>query len=147
MNKNITLEKLNIGEEQKILDIIYSDENLENTFGTGNNRISRLLNSTYAAIIKNNNIPVGFIMMSIPNQTNTHEIDIGILTQYQRKGYGSEALQLLKEIIINNQIKTSIQVHKCNLPAIKMVTNTGFSLISSNENYLFYTLENKHSHK
>jgi len=147
MKKNITLESLNTGEEQKILEMIRSDETLIDTFGTGKDRISRLLNSTYTAIIKNDNNPVGFVMMTDPRQTDTHEIDIGILTKYRGQGYGSEALKLLKNIIAFNQIKTSVQVSKCNEPAIKAVTNSGFTLVNSDEKYNFYTLETKSTRK
>ena len=143
MKKNVTLKTLNIGEEQKILEMIRSDEILSDTFGTGIDRMYRLAETTYAAIIKDGNTPVGFIMMADPHQTDTHEIDIGILKDYQKQGYGSEALKLLKEIIINNHIKTSVQVNKCNIPAIKTVTNNGFTLVNSDENYNFYTLETK----
>jgi RimJ/RimL family protein N-acetyltransferase len=147
MKKNITLNALNIGEEQKILEMIRSDETLENTFGTGKDRISRLLNTTYSAIINADNIPVGFVMMTDPKQTDTHEIDIGILTEYRGQGYGSEALKLLKDIIIYNQINTSVQVNKCNEPAIRAVTNNGFALVSTDEKDNFYTLETKSSKK
>jgi len=147
MKKNITLESLNTGEEQKILEMIRSDETLIDTFGTGKDRISRLLNSTYTAINKNDNNPVGFVMMTDPRQTDTHEIDIGILTKYRGQGYGSEALKLLKNIIAFNQIKTSVQVSKCNEPAIKAVTNSGFTLVNSDEKYNFYTLETKSTRK
>ena len=147
MKTNVTLETLHNNQIQNILEMIYKDETLKDTFGTGKDRISRLMNSSYAAIIKNNNTSVGFIMMTDPKGINVHEIDLGILKEYKKNGYGSEALRLLKEKIIEQQVKISIQIRKINIPAIKTVIKNGFSLYHSDKKYNYYNLQNNTTKK
>ena len=59
----ITLEKINYEEENKIVDLIYKDPTLKETFSNHKNITSRILNSIYSAFIKLENETIGFIII------------------------------------------------------------------------------------
>lgn len=139
----IYLQRLEFGDETQILDMISKDEELKDTFSGGNNTISRLMNSIYSAIIKKGNQDVGFVMIVNNEKTDTNEIDMGILKQYRSKGYGTEALRILKQIIIENELDIEIQIKKLNIGAIKSVINNGFVLTKEKEECNYYGIERK----
>ena len=101
MEKNtnrVRLKVLDYSEQQKILEMINSDEALKNTFSGDRNTIGRIFNSLYTAIIKDGSKEVGFIMIVYNGRTGKNEIDLGILTKYRNMGYGTKVLELLKDI-------------------------------------------------
>ena len=134
----IELQKINDNDLSIILDMIYSDVKLEDTFGGNRNTQSRIVNSIYSAIIYNDDESIGFIMFVNNDKTSEIEIDMGLLSQYRNKGYGTQALCLLKQIIKNNNIDVRIQVNNDNISAIKTVEKNGFSIVEENENFKFY---------
>lgn len=139
-SNNIQLERLDYKDQNKILDLINSDSDLKKTFSGGRNTMARLLNTDYAAFIKKENKTIGFIMLVNNGKTNKYEVDIGILKAYRKKGYGSEALSLLKKIIKKNKLNIEIQIKKNNIAAIKSVLNNGFSLIRDDNMCNYYVL-------
>ena len=68
-------------------------------------------------------------------KTNIHEIDMGILEQHRNKGYGTKALGLLKEQILQQKVKVNIQIEIMNESAIKAVIKNGFILDRKDEKY------------
>lgn len=143
MDNKLFLQKIDIGKEYQIIDMIYQDKNLKNTFSNEKNMVSRLLNSVYTAFIKYDDKNVGFITIIENKKTNINEIDIGILTEYQNKGFATEALKQLKQIIITNKIEVEIQIEKSNIYAIKSVLKNNFVLSKEHRNYNYYTLSKK----
>ena len=139
----ITLEKINYEEENKIVDLIYKDPTLKETFSNHKNITSRILNSIYSAFIKLENETIGFIMIVENNKTNTNELDIVILEKYTNNGYGTLALKELKNIILLNKIEIEVQVEKSNICAIKSILNNGFILIKEDKLYYYYSLSEK----
>lgn len=125
----------------KILELINSDSTLKDTFTGGMNTISRIINSSYAAYIKLNKKIIGFIMLVHNTYTNEYEVDMGILNKYQNKGYGTQALNLFKDVIVRNNVEVKIQVNKKNIPAIKSVLNNKFRLIKEDNIYNYYTID------
>jgi len=147
MQENVTLERLNGNDEAKILEIINSDANLKDTFSGERNTIYRILNSSYSALIKDNDETVGFIMMVNNDKTSSQEIDMGVLSQHRNKGYGTKALGLLKEKIIEQQVKVNIQIEKMNIAAIRTVVKNGFILSREDEKYSYYTIGEENEEK
>lgn len=143
MDNKLFLQKIDIGKEYQIIDMIYQDKNLKNTFSNEKNMVSRLLNSVYTAFIKYEDKNVGFITIIENKKTNINEIDIGILTEYQNKGFATESLKQLKQIIITNKIEVEIQIEKSNIYAIKSVLKNNFVLSKEHRNYNYYTLSKK----
>lgn len=141
--EEIYLQRLDDNDLTKILDMIYSDEDLKKTFIGEKNTRSRLLNSIYAAIIKKENTDIGFVMLVDNERTNKSEIDMGILKAYRNKGYGTEVLRQLKSIIISNELDIEIQIKKLNMGAIKSVLNNGFVLKSQNQECNYYGIDRK----
>jgi len=141
MKNDIKLEQLKNNEINIILDIILSDEILRKTFKGQNNTRSRLLASSYVALIKSNDELIGFIMTVLNAKNGIHEVDMGILENYRNKGYGTKALKLLKEIIINEKVKVEVQIKKINSPAIKTVIKNGFVLSREDEAHNYYTVD------
>ena len=97
--ENVRLSRLEYGQEGQILEMIRNDEELRSTFSGRRNTISRLVHTDYSALIKVGRKNVGFVMLVANDQTGKHEIDMGVLSQYRGKGYGSQALAYLKKII------------------------------------------------
>ena len=138
---SVYLERLDYKEQNKIIDLIYKDEVLYETFLEKGNTLGRLSNSAYVAFIKDEDIVVGFVMLVEIPETNTYEVDMGILKDYRKKGYGSIALSLLKDLIKNNKLNVEIQTKKENIGAIKSVLKNGFVLLRQDEECNYYTLE------
>ena len=61
--EDVYLERLEIGDEQPILDMIQQDAILQRTFNGGRNTLTRLINSDYSAMINNGEENVGFVML------------------------------------------------------------------------------------
>lgn len=144
MEKNtnrVRLKVLDYSEQQKILEMINSDEALKNTFSGDRNTIGRIFNSLYTAIIKDGSKEVGFIMIVYNGRTGKNEIDLGILTKYRNMGYGTKALELLKDIIYLHSLDVEIQIQKKNKPAIKSVLNNGFVLCRQDKECNYYTIK------
>lgn len=140
MQANITLKKLKFNEENKVIDLIYQDEELRRTFVGDKNTRSRLANSCYAALIEKDRKTIGFIMIVNNPRTNINEIDMGILTGYRNQGYGTKALGILKNIIIQNDLEVEIQTKKQNISAITSVVYNGFTLVRQDQNHYYYSL-------
>lgn len=135
----INLKRLDYDEQNKIIEIINNDQSLQDTFPSERKIISRILNSSYVALIKHKNIPIGFIMLVYNNKENNHELDMGIKKRYQNKGYGTEALNLLKKLLTNEKLKITIQVKTNNIPAIKTVEKNKFLLKKHDNKYRYYS--------
>lgn len=140
METNVKLKRLEFNEETKILDMIYQDEVLTNTFASERDMRSRLVNSCYTALIEKDRKTIGFIMIVNNPKTNINEIDMGILTGYRNQGYGTEALGILKDIIIKNGLEIEIQTKKQNISAITSIVYNGFTLIRQDQNHYYYSL-------
>jgi len=138
--KKITLEKIKYNEENKIIDLIYKDPVLKETFSNHKYITSRILNSIYSAFIKLENETIGFIMIVENKKENINELDIGILKKYTNNGYGTIALNKLKQIILLNKIDIEIKVKKSNISAIKSILKNNFILIKEDNLYNYYSL-------
>lgn len=143
MKSGIILEQLNYDRQHIVLDIIYQDSTLKETFGGGKNTIVRILDSSYIGLIKKESAIVGFIMLVYNYKNNTHEIDMGIISKYRNQEYGAMALNQLNNIIKQQHIDASIQIKKDNLPAIKTVFKNGFVLVKHDNQYCYYKNCNK----
>lgn len=141
--KELRLEKIPLGEELDIINIIKGDFNLECTFGGNDNTISRILNSKYRAYIKLGNKIIGFVMIVDNNCTQTDEVDMGLIRGYTNKGYGTRALGILKSIIIANDLNPEIQIKKINISAIECVLKNNFSLKRSDKECFYYVLNDE----
>lgn len=139
-NSEIFLQRIDFGDEKQVLDMIASDEELKNTFSGGKNTISRLINSIYTALIKKEEESIGFVMLVNNPKTDVNEIDMGILEKYRSKGYGTIALKLLKEIIIQNELQVEVQIKKVNIGAIKSTLNNGFVLAKEDKDHNYYVI-------
>ena len=139
MNSNISLQKLHNNDQIKIIDIIRNDELLKNTFGGTNNTISRILNSSYIGLILKDDITIGFIMLVYNGIDKTHELDIGIITDYRNQGYGTKALSIMKEIITKENAKITIQTRNENISATKIINKNNFMLIKQDKKHSYYS--------
>lgn len=140
MEKNIGLRKLDFNEEIKIIDIINQDEDLKNTFAQERIVRSRLANSCYSALIEKDGKSIGFVMIVNNPRTNINEIDMGVLKKHRGKGYGTEALGILKEIILDNSLEVEIQTKRINVAAITSIVYNGFKLIRDDKDYYYYSI-------
>ena len=134
----------------KIIDMIYKDIDLQMTFSGDKNTQSRLLNTKFSALIKKEDKDIGFVMIVHNARTNIDEIDMGILGKYRGKGYGSQALAQLKQIILNNSEKLDIEIETkiVNEAAIRSVMKNGFELYRQSEECLYFRLpEETKKHK
>lgn len=138
MKENVTLKRLSYNEEEKILDIINNDEILKETFCGEHNTITRILNSSYTGLIQKNDTIIGFIMLVHNPDTNEHELDIGIKSEYRNQGYGTIALSIMKEIITKEQAKVIIQIKNENISAKKMVKKNNFNFVTKDNKYSYY---------
>ena len=141
MQNEVNLRKLDNREYSLIIDTINQDPLLKETFLGERNTVSRLLNTDYAAFIKVKDQVVGFLMLVMNEKENVYEIDMGILQKYRNCGYGTEALKIIKDIILNNNLDICIQVKKINNPAKKSIQNNGFINFKSDENHEYYKLD------
>ena len=141
-NKNIYLDRLDYDRQHEILDLVQSDTALRNTFTGKRNTISRLLNACYVAFIKLGNEDIGFVMIVNNPRNDMNEIDMGIIEKHKGKGYGTCALSILKNIIIENDLDITIQTSKDNIAANKSVINNGFSLSRNDKDCNYYVLDN-----
>ena len=143
MNKdiNVYLDRLDYDRQHEILDLIQSDATLREIFTGEKNTISRLLNACYVAFIKLDNEDIGFVMIVTNPRNNMNEIDMGIVEKHKGKGYGTLALGILKDIIIENGLEVSIQTSKENIAANKSIINNGFSLSRNDKDCNYYVLD------
>ena len=141
--EDVYLERLEIGDEQPILDMIQQDAILQRTFSGGRNTLTRLINSDYSAMINNGEENVGFVMLVYNGRNKNYEVDMGILTQFRRMGYGTKALELLKDVILANKIEVEIQTKKVNVAAIRSITKNGFKLHRQDEECYYFKLDEK----
>lgn len=149
-NENIKLHRLAPNEQGIVLEMIRKDEGLQETFSGSRNTLTRIANSAYTALIKKGKTNVGFIMLVENGRTHKFEIDMGILSQYRGKGYGSQALAQLKNIILNNPepLDIEIQTKQVNEAAIRSVMKNGFVLYRQDEECLYFKLpEETKKHK
>lgn len=140
-NKDINLYRLVGREENEILLMIESDSDLRKTFKGKENTWSRIKCSEYSALIRNKKTPIGFIMIVYNGHTNKYEIDMGILKQYRNNGYGTKALDLLKDVILFNELKVEVQTKKTNKAAIQSIVKNGFVLCREDKFCNYYTLK------
>lgn len=143
--EEVYLERLEPGDEQPVLDMIQQDAILQRTFNGGRNTLTRLINSDYTAMINNGEEEVGFVMLVYNGRNKNYEVDMGILTKFRRMGYGTKALELLKDIILANQLEVEIQTKKVNVAAIRSITKNGFKLCRQDDECYYFKLseENK----
>ena len=144
--KDINLHRLEGNEQALILRMIESDIDLKNTFGGGKNTQTRIVNSGYSALIRNKEMPVGFVMIVYNERTCKFEIDMGVLKQHRKKGYGTRALDLLKNIITHNELSVEVQTKKNNKAAIQSIIKNGFVLCRSDKIYNYYILPEDSRH-
>lgn len=140
MEKNIRLRKLDYNEETKVIDIINQDEDLQNTFAQDRGIRSRLANSCYTAVIEHDNKEIGFVMIVNNPRTDKNEVDMGILKEHRGKGYGTEALGILKDIIIANELEVEIQTKRKNVAAITSMVYNGFKLVRDDREHYYYSI-------
>ncbi len=140
MEKNIRLRKLDFNEETKVIDIINQDEDLTNTFAQDRGIRSRLANSCYTAVIEHDNKEIGFVMIVNNPRTNINEVDMGILKEHRGKGYGTEALGILKDIIVANELEVEIQTKRKNVAAITSMVYNGFKLVRDDNEHYYYSI-------
>lgn len=140
MEKNIKLKKLKPEEVTKVIDFIYKDEDLKDTFAEEKKFRPRLLYAGYVALIQKEEKDIGFVIVVNNTKTNKNEVDIGILKEYRGKGYGKEALRILKDIIILNNIEVEIQTKQKNIAAINSITKNGFILVREDKEHYYYSI-------
>lgn len=138
---NVNLEKVQDKDATLILDMIRNDESLRKIFGGNLDTQTRISNASYLGLIKDLEKTVGFVMIVDNTKTNNNEIDMGILSEYQRQGYATETLRLLKELVIKQRVKVLAQIKKSNTGAIKTALKTGFKLINEDDIYNYYEIE------
>ena len=139
---NLYLDRLDYDRQHEILDLIQSDSTLRDTFTGERNTVSRLLNACYVAFIKLGNEDIGFVMVVTNPRNDINEIDMGIIEKHKGKGYGTVALGILKDIIIENGLEVSIQTSKENIAANKSIISNGFSLSRNDKDCNYYVLDN-----
>lgn len=122
----------------KIINFVSEDNLLLKTFGNGKNIKSRLLNSYYACYICLDNVEIGFI--NVVDVNNVMEVDLGILSMYRNKGYGTMALRMLRESILCYYRNVIIQTERNNVAANKSIIDNEFRLIKKDEKYNYYSM-------
>lgn len=148
--ENVRLQVLPPNEQGVVLEMIRKDQALQETFSGSRNTITRIANSAYTVLIKKDSTTVGFIMLVENGRTGKFEIDIGIVGKYRGKGYGSQALAQLKQIILNNSKKLDIEIEikMVNEAAIRSVMKNGFELYRQSDECLYFRLpEETKKHK
>lgn len=130
-NQKITIRSFQNEDYFNLLSL-YEDEDIKDTFNGF--RKDRIICSEYIFMINLNDIPIGFILLVLENK-NQLGIDIGIIKKYRNKGYGKEAIRLLKKIVNNNLDKDLIaEVKKDNISANKTIANGGFKFYETKNN-------------
>ena len=113
---------------------------MQATFAQDRGIRSRLANSCYTAIVEYDNKDIGFVMIVNNPRTNKNEVDMGILKEYRGKGYGTEALGILKDIIVANELEVEIQTKRKNVAAITSMVYNGFKLVRDDKEHYYYTI-------
>lgn len=92
-------------------------------------------------IIKNSRTPIGQIRIDYNNQ-NEAEVSISILKEFQRKGFATQALNLvIKKIKKQKTVKRLIaEINKENLPSIRLFEKFNFKFKQKIGNWLRYNL-------
>lgn len=134
----IELRTIEDNELYMIIPFISEDNLLLKTFGNGNNIKYRLLYSSYACYICLDGVDIGFI--NVVNKNDIFEIDMGIISPYRNKGYGTQALKLLKETVLFDNENIVIQTKKNNIAANKSVIDNEFKLIKIDKKYNYYVM-------
>ena len=140
MENNIKLRKLDFKEETKIIDVINQDDDLINTFSGDRGIRSRLANSCYSALIEKDGKSIGFVMIVNNHRTDINEIDMGVLKEHRGKGYGTEALGILKDIIVANGLEVEVQTKRKNIAAITSIVYNGFKLVRDDKEHYYYSI-------
>lgn len=140
-NKYVNLYRLEGTDEFLILNMINYDPELRKTFGGEENTKSRIRCSEFSALIRDKETTVGFVMILRSNHTNKYEVDLGILEQYRKKGYATKAMELLKNVILYNDLNIEIQTKKDNVGANKSVIKNGFTLCREDKFCNYYILK------
>lgn len=140
MENNIKLRKLDFKEETKIIDVINQDDDLINTFSGDRGIRSRLANSCYSALIEKDGKSIGFVMIVNNPRTDINEIDMGVLKEHRGKGYGTEALGILKDIIVANGLEVEVQTKRKNIAAITSIVYNGFKLVRDDKEHYYYSI-------
>lgn len=144
MNKNIRLIQIvDQYDFNIILNMIKNDDELANTFLGEDNTVGRIVNSSFAAFIKDGNKTVGFIMLVYNEKTDIHEVDMGILTKYRNQGYGTIALGLVKDLIVREKVNAEVQIKNTNIAAIQTVIKNGFKLSKQDKMCNYYVVDEK----
>jgi predicted acetyltransferase len=133
MDNNISLYQCN-DDEYHLITNFYYDDNISDCFN--GIRLDRIINADLAFIIKKDDINIGFILLV--NENNKYNIDSGILRDHCNKGYGSQALKLLKQTIKKYNINYSIQVKKEDEASNKRLIKNNFNLFKETEKYNYY---------
>lgn len=134
----LELRKIDDREIHKIINVILDDNLLSKTFDTENNMRTRLFDSCYACYIYLDNIKIGFI--NVIERYNTYEVDMGILSMYRNKGYGTMALKMLRDSILCYCRNVIIQTERNNVAANKSIIDNEFRLIKKDGKYNFYSM-------
>ena len=124
-NKDVNLYRLEDPNDVSILQMIQTDSQFRDTFGAQENTVKRVANSVYSAIVRDKETPVGFVMIVYNGRTNKYEIDMGILKNYRKKGYATKAMELLKEVVLINELDVEVQTRKTNIGAIQSSIKNG----------------------
>lgn len=134
----LELKKIEDCNLYRIINLVSEDNLLLKTFGNGKNIKSRLLNSCYACFICLNGVRIGFI--NVVDKNNMYEVDMGILSMYRNKGYGTMALRMLRESILCYCRNVIIQTERNNVAANKSIIDNEFRLIKKDEKYNYYSM-------
>ena len=96
----------------------------------------------YMIIIKDNKTIIGTIYYkNLPNEEGVSEIGYGMNSDYEGKGYMTEALQAILQYGKNNGIKTVVaETTYQNFKSQNVLNRCGFSVISVQEDRLWYSI-------
>lgn len=144
MEQEIFLKRVELDDSNSlntILNMINSDEELQRIFSGQENTMTRLLNASYVSFIQHSNKNIGFIMIVNNERTNTQEVDMGIMNGFRKNGYGTKALELLKEVVEKDKIMVEVQIQNTNMGAIRMVEKNGCKLIRQTDEYNYYAFD------
>ena len=150
MGKAIALKRIKLDDSaslNRVLKMINDDAELQSVFSGQKNTMTRLLNASYIAFIENRHQNVGFVMLVNNEKTNTQEVDMGILEGFRDLGYGTKALELLKEVVETNRIMIQVQIKNTNIPAIRTAEKNGCKLIRQNDECRYYEFDFEECHK
>ena len=137
---SISYNKLSINDTDAVL--LIENQNSHNPWSK-NQIIESILNPTNLCYsISVNNQIIGFLMAM--SATDTADIlNISIIKDYQRKGYGKKLLQNLIKNLKDRAIgQLILEVRRSNQAAITFYLKHGFEEISLRKNY--YMINSKH---